>query len=260
MILWCAYCQRYRGERAPFDDYSMTHGMCERCEAADMFDDPRAIDRLAPLRTYYHELRALAGSGRSVSPHALLRRGLALGVEPADLAVGMLQPLLHEVGDRWYRGELTVAQEHHVTAMVAAMFELFYVERPELGRLRQVLSPHVLLLAADGNSHELGLKLIQLLLVSRGFGTYLVSPGLPVRESVALTRAIGPKILGISVSLERQLPAAYAIARELARFASDERPVVCVGGGPILRGVDVDRSTGLIPIANVEGLVPLLAA
>lgn len=32
MIRWCSYCQKFLGERAPFDDPSFTHGICERCD------------------------------------------------------------------------------------------------------------------------------------------------------------------------------------------------------------------------------------
>ncbi len=31
MIRICAWCNRPMGEKEPFDDKSITHGMCEKC-------------------------------------------------------------------------------------------------------------------------------------------------------------------------------------------------------------------------------------
>ena len=33
MLRWCSYCQKYLGETAPLEDYRVSHGICQACEA-----------------------------------------------------------------------------------------------------------------------------------------------------------------------------------------------------------------------------------
>ena len=33
MIIKCAWCGKYLGEKEPYDDKSVTHGICQKCKA-----------------------------------------------------------------------------------------------------------------------------------------------------------------------------------------------------------------------------------
>jgi len=85
MILWCAFCQRYQGEKAPFEDFSLSHGMCAACEAANAHDDPGIGARVAPIREIYDHLRtaARAGDGGAMAVE-LLDGGQKLELEGAS--------------------------------------------------------------------------------------------------------------------------------------------------------------------------------
>jgi hypothetical protein len=91
MIRWCAYCRTYLDEIAPVDDFGISHS-----------------------------LRAAAAVGDVARAGEMLDQGLSIGLRPVDLALGMLQPLLHRIGAEWALGRATGAEEHRFTAFCTA--------------------------------------------------------------------------------------------------------------------------------------------
>src|SRR5690606_31303751 len=149
-IRWCAYCQTYQGERAPYDDYSLTHTICDRCAARDSWRKRSAIEAIEPVRRLF---RRVASPGPGDEPERLVTQALAMGIEPIDLLLGIVQPVLYEVGARWALGEATVEEEHEVTRRCLAIYEALLERQGDLEALRRREPPEVLLACAPGNTH-----------------------------------------------------------------------------------------------------------
>jgi len=93
---------------------------------------------------------------------------------------GVLVPYLHELGERWGRGEVTVAQEHFASALLRGRL---------LGLARgwgAGFGPLALLACAPGEQHDLGLIAFALALRARGWRIMYLGPDTPL-ESVAET-------------------------------------------------------------------------
>ena len=79
-------------------------------------------------------------------------------------------PALHEIGERWARGEISVAQEHYATELLA-------------GRLRGLarewddgLGPRAVLACPSGERHDIGLLCCGLALAPARLARHLPRP------------------------------------------------------------------------------------
>jgi methanogenic corrinoid protein MtbC1 len=227
MIRWCAYCQRHQGEAEPYDDYSVTHTICEDCTArgAYMSREPAS---LAAIRDFL--ARVADAAGPEASAEQLVSEGMALGLDPVDLLLGIVQPVLRQIGERWASGEATIAEEHRVSATCGLLIQRIADADPNAAALRQAPRPEVLLLAAANNRHTLGIQLLEALLIRQYISTFTIYPGPTVDEIVALARKLRPRVAAISCALPEQLGSAQLAAERLAELPHAERPLVVVGG------------------------------
>ena len=165
--------------------------------------------------------------------HAVLDELLSTATLDSILS-DVLIPFLRELGKRWERGEITVAQEHFASSILRGRL---------LGLARgwdRGIGPRVLLSCAPGEQHDLGLVAFGLALRARGFGILYLGADTPI-ESVAQTaRAAHPHAVVVSaVSAERFKEIAGAL-RELAA----EYPVYLGGAGATTVGGEFPTLTG----------------
>lgn len=251
MIVWCAYCQRFQGEQPPLDDYEVTHGLCARCSAKGAPQDDEAIAAIRPLAAFYSRLRTQARAGTELPTGQVLSEARSLGVRPLDLLLGMVQPALYEIGDLWSRGEMSVAMEHRFSANVQRIVDAIAEATPAPPPRRGDLD--YLLVAADREQHTLGLRFVELFLREHGRSTFLVAPGLPAAEVLALVRSLEPRTLGLSVAL----PAHAAAVREISTALDGVpgRPRLIVGGYAIKMGIHTADVTGAEVVPQMQQLV-----
>jgi hypothetical protein len=259
MIAWCAYCQRYMGEMAPYDSYALSHGLCGDCAARGAVDDPTLPQRIEPVRAFYEGLRRAVATGNAPAAEQSLREARALGLASLDVVLGMLQPVLYEVGDLWARGDVDVAHEHAATRLVRELVELAYETLGLAGRPGADDEARVSLCVAPGNAHTLGVTFLEMALVSRGVPTRTSLAPLDVDEIVARVTADRPGWLGISVALPSQGEMALAVAERVAGLDLPARPRVVMGGHPF-RGRPRAEMSSLTVFGNVDDFVALVCA
>jgi len=230
MFRWCAYCMRFVGETAPFDDFSPTHGLCASCEDDPLAMTAEALDRLRPLVAFHRELLALATTLSSAqpfpSPRGLLERAETLGVRPIDFMVGLLQPLLYEVGRLWSSNELEPATEARFTTYVEAVLELLEVD--QLHRRVARRGPPLILVSAPGNAHTVGIRMLGLRLREEGRDVRVVTQPIDPSHLAHLAAIVEASRIGVSLSDPAQLAHAREVVTALRRRSLATR--VSVGG------------------------------
>jgi methanogenic corrinoid protein MtbC1 len=228
MIRWCAYCQKYLGEMPPFDSFELSHGICKGCQEAKVALDPRAVDRIRPVATYF--MKVADAIHREESPRNLLDEGLELGLDPWDLLVGIIQPALRSMGEQWAHSVATICDEHQLTAVCTEILTLMEARQPGFVELPQARRPEVLLVNAEGNHHSLGLRLVEFFLATRAVPVLAIHQGLPACDIIRLIRSVRPRKLGISCALPVQIESARLTAEAIASLPESLRPTVFVGG------------------------------
>lgn len=190
-----------------------------------------AVEHLPELRQ-----RVLAAIERfrvDEAEHMLSRA--ALSTEPVRFLKEVVGPVLVEVGDRWERGELRVAQEHACSEVMRGL--LFSLMRlyPKTEQRRRVV---VTTLAQE--EHELGAMMVAMLAAMHGWGVLYLGTNLPADEIAFAVAETHAELLMLSVT---SLPAQDA-KRELASVmgAIPDHVRVLVGG----------RAAGAVSVGRVE--------
>ena len=104
-----------------------------------------------------------------------------------EVCLGVIAPTLVEIGERWHRGEISVATEHFATSFVRRkLFALFNVY--ETGR-----GPRLVFAGcAPDEWHEVGLLMLSLFLVRHGIRLSYLGPNLSADGLHETLGTIGP--------------------------------------------------------------------
>lgn len=122
---------------------------------------------------------------------------LSRGVGLKDLYLNLFQKSLYEVGERWERGELSVATEHVATAIVNYLMTLTYEE---------LFAPTELVGKAAvactlGESHFLGARMVADYLEFHGFDTHFLGPHHEPDRLFSLISDEQLSLVGLSMSM-----------------------------------------------------------
>jgi MerR family transcriptional regulator, light-induced transcriptional regulator len=163
---------------------------------------------------------------RENDPHgvsaALDQAFAVLSLEQALTEV--VTPALRWTGGAWERGELSVSQEHAITAKV----------RAHLGRLiseeRGGVRGSAVLACAPGEQHDIGLLMLAVMLRGDGWRVEFLGADTPVADAVAFAGRIGAAMLCLSASRTESVELLRASLRGV------EPPgamVIAVGGAAV---------------------------
>lgn len=251
MIRWCAYCQTLLGEAPPYTDYAITHGICPVCDARLMRDE-HLVAIHAQRIAFFRELFAAARQGDAATSRAYVERGLELGIGLAELAVGVLQPLLAEVGAHWEKGEISAAMEHRVTAWC----ETFLAALPPPPPLEEGARIELLGLMAPGNRHTVGLRLAEYVLRTQGVHCEAFFPDLPLDEIITLVRDAAPAWIGFSCAQPHMVEAVLSMVPVL-RDSGFEGSVM-LSGQAVRREPHRWRSSGVTICLTLDEAVAVI--
>ena len=181
---------------------------------------PAAIrDELATALEAFDEPRA----------QAILDRLLALATVETLLSE-VVVPYLHELGERWKRGEASVAQEHFASGVLRGRL-LGLARGWGLG-----LGPVAVLACLPGEQHDLGLIAFGLALRSQGWRIVYLGPDSPLDTVADVSDQLEPSLVVLNaVSPERVQP----VLPELRALAKRHRLAL---GGSAAEDETLERS------------------
>jgi len=191
-------------------------------EAARVIDEAgsAALDEPAALRD---ALIAAVRDSDPVSLSATLDQAFA--VLPLEQALtDVVTPALRWTGEAWHRGELSVAQEHAITAKVRAHLGKLISDR------RGSVHGVAVLACAPGEQHDIGLLMLAVMLRADGWRVEFLGADTPFESAVAFADRIGATILCISVALGGSLE---RLRESLAVTAPPATVALVLGGAAV---------------------------
>jgi MerR family transcriptional regulator, light-induced transcriptional regulator len=193
---------------------------------------PRVASIPAPPRAAFDPDSARAELGRAVDrfdePAAqAVIDGLLAAATLDSVLSEVIVPFLHEVGERWERGELSVAQEHFASNLVRGRL---------LGLARgwgAGNGPRALLACPPHERHDLGLIAFGLALRARGWRIDFLGSDTPIDDLVRTAHATEPALIVLSATSPELLARHANDLRALAR----EHTVALAGAGAEAAGL-----------------------
>ena len=179
-----------------------------------------------------------------------------------DAGFRVLVPYLRELGERWARGDATVAQEHFASNLLRGRL-LGLARSWDLGA-----GPRAVLACAEGELHDLPLVCFGLALRARGWRISYLGSDTPVASLVEAARTLEPEAVVVSGTIAGSLAGVLPRLREVALHAPHGSAIVLRPGGRQFRAQSLDGGLNLsqavsgdeIPVRADDELGELLRA
>ena len=151
-----------------------------------------------------------------------------------DFYEKLLIPILHKIGDQWAKGEIDVATEHVCSNAAITLIDL--INQKNLNKKMSKSSSSsadksIILCTPEGELHSIACKIIESLLLEKGYDIYNITSPLPTNsiESYYLDN-INPNIIIISVTLKENINSSIRFVQQIRQ--SFNIPII-IGGNAI---------------------------
>lgn len=226
MFVWCSYCQRLLCEKPPYDNHTMSYGLCAKCSARASSEGELFPDADQPRVQYFRDVQQAARRGQVETASEFVATGLDLGIAAADIAVGMLHPILHELGDDWEAGRITLLEEHRGTRWCENV--LAHLPRANGRSASATIAGRL----APGNSHTVGIRIAEYVLGERGIVADIDLVPRTKSELAEHLLALPVELVAISCALADHAEAAVETMREVRSHDPRKRGLLV---GPAIR-------------------------
>ncbi len=181
---------------------------------------PKAVSRTRGVRV--GRFIALLRAGDKAAAAAFVQEVFEETSSRVALFADLIHPAQYEIGDLWYRGEISIADEHRATAIVEAITSAL-PPTPAPGR-----SPRgpCVLAAVGGEQHVVGLRLLAAALEDDGWTVTMLGGRTPTSGLMEVVRKERPKFVGLSAAYLPQTASLKAAIEDIKKL----RVPVLVGG------------------------------
>lgn len=178
---------------------------------------------LSDLRTRY--LAAQLRGDRREALRLVLEEGLASGASVRELSDAVVGAAQRELGEKWQRNEVSIAEEHMATAISNLVLAQLY-ERAEPAPAN---GKRILVACVEGELHELPARLVADALDTAGFQVRFLGASVPADTLVAMITSYRPDLLALSATMSFHASA----LREAVSRVRETHPTlpIAVGGG-----------------------------
>jgi methanogenic corrinoid protein MtbC1 len=206
-----------------------------------------------PLQNLAAQILEAAADYRPADCDRLMATALALLPLP-QVVHEILTPLMREVGERWHRGELSIAQERMVSMSVRKQLSSVL---DTCGRI--ATGPVMVFATPSGERHELAILMGALLAAARNARCHYLGADLPVADIATYATRVQADVVVLSALVHETSASQLA---ELAQFLPDS--IDLWAGGTALERVPPEAAPArlrLLPdLASFDQEVALLAA
>ncbi|HEX7141407.1 MAG TPA: B12-binding domain-containing protein [Nitrososphaeraceae archaeon] len=147
-----------------------------------------------------------------------------------DFYEKLLIPVLYKIGNQWENGEIDIATEHVCSNAVNNLIDLINQKNTKQVFKSYEYTKAIVLCTPEGELHSIGCKIIESLLLEKGYEVYNITSSLPTNSIKSYLNNIKFGLLLISVTLEENLDSVIRFVKEIRN--SCNIPII-VGGNAI---------------------------
>src|SRR5208337_2951736 len=155
------------------------------------------------------------------------------GIPVKEIYLHVFQPVLQETGRLWQLQQVSIAQEHSVTASVETLMArlhdraLFSGREKKRGRGTTVIAAGV-----GAELHDMGIRMVADFFEMDGWDTYYTGANTPALSLLRATRDRNADVIAISCTMPSFLPAVHYLIRSLRADSGTAQAKIIVGGHP----------------------------
>jgi len=139
----------------------------------------------------------------------------------------VIQPAMYEIGQGWEIGEISIAQEHLASAIIArVMTNIYHTKILE----KEIKHKMAIVTAAPNEFHEIGAHMVADFLELAGWNVYYLGANTPAQEIITLAKDKKPFVLAISVTMPFNLENVKRVIEAIREDASLDHMKIIVGG------------------------------
>jgi methanogenic corrinoid protein MtbC1 len=183
-------------------------------------------ERLARFQLAYGDA-CLAGD--PAEAERVVAEAIEAGYDAVTIDDRIIAPVMRLVGDLWAEGRLGVDQEHLATEISMRVLAL---QRDAFRVAHRRVRHRVLLAAAEGESHVLGLSMAGDVLLQAGYDVRLLGADVPIGALAAAVRRHDPSVVGLTVTMPASAARLPAVLDTIRSVRDD---VAFVVGGAAVR-------------------------
>jgi MerR family transcriptional regulator, light-induced transcriptional regulator len=140
----------------------------------------------------------------------------------------LMTPVLYRVGDLWAQNNLSVATEHVCSNTAISLVEAINESNSGKGKMSSYTT--IVICSPEGELHQIASKVIESLLLQKGFNVHNMSPSVPSGSISSYIESTKPALVMVSVTLSENLKAAIRLLNTIR--AKSNMPVL-MGGAAI---------------------------
>lgn len=191
---------------------------------------------LSTLRAQY--LAAQLRGDRREALRVVIAEGFERGITASTLSQHVIGEAQREIGERWQKNEIGIADEHMATAISNLVLAQLYerAERaPSNGKM-------VLVSCVEGELHELPARLVADSLDNAGFHVRYLGASMPIPSLLQMIKSYGPDMIALSATMSFHASA----LRETVVRVREAHPnlFIAVGGGACVWDTNLAKETG----------------
>ncbi|MGD0080412.1 MAG: cobalamin-dependent protein [Methanoregula sp.] len=167
------------------------------------------------------------------------------GTPVRDVYLHILQPVLRETGRLWQLQQVSIAQEHFVTASVETLMARLHDRLLSSGSGGMGRRGTTLIAATVGTDlHDVGIRMVADFFEMDGWNTYYTGANTPVQSILEAVRDRKADMIALSTTMQRNLPDIQYLIRSLRADRGTARAKIVVGGYPFRIVPDLWKQIG----------------
>ncbi|MBM7842393.1 MerR family transcriptional regulator [Herpetosiphon giganteus] len=159
----------------------------------------------------------------------------AFSVYPVEtVCIEVIERVMVAIGDGWHAGTISISQEHAATAFMSLkLSNLIHQARTRSNR------GLIIVATVPGEQHELGVMMVALFLMRRGWRVIYLGSNLPTSELLHTVQRLKPKLVALSATTRENYSQAAHLLQELNKLT---KPLIIGYGGAALSGKEQQKT------------------
>lgn len=178
----------------------------------------------------------------------VIDKALAAGTPVREIYTGIFRPVLRETGRLWQHNEVTIAQEHYVTAVIRQIMGQIRNRVATTGRKART-EKTVVASCVGEELHEIGIRMVADFFEMEGWNVYYTGANTPVKSILSAVKSQKADVVVLSITMPSRLPELHYLIRSLRADEHTARVKIIVGGFPFGIVPDLWKQVGADAVA-----------